>query len=598
MNDTTNEKILYQVMEIVGPNSPLTSYETMTFSLQLLCWAKMTSAGQLKGALKMQESAFTSPEKIMKIWDELGKQSDKLKTAYSNWKLPARLTPATLGAAIDLCVRLAETGVLDNFDPTDCFAQIMGREGGEYSLPPELADVMAVLADIKAKTNVYTPWDNGVQLAVRAAKCGATAYIEIMREPQLAALISMFVDANIEIVHGDPIREPSAVEGGKLRLFDTCIAFPPIGIKYTPEVFDRDWYGRFKERTNSGTVLALWHILAQTKGRAVIAVPHSILFSPGADRTVREELLQRGLIEAVIAMPSGLLSHANISFAIIVLNMSSPQKTIRFVNAEDDRFREPISKAKAKLIDIEGIVARATGALVDELVVVVPMETVIANDTMLQVNRYVLPESTRKTEQLLASSPTRQLGELVSIFRPMPLTGNDEAIKALEVGAADLPEFAYIAPPTKKIAIDRATAQRNSHQFLQPLDIVIIIKGSVGKVGIVPNDIPSPGEGGWVVGQSAIILRLNKNEAMDPRALLMYLRSPLGRELLDGIAVKGATIPLIQQRELQRLPVVIPTQKEAVEIGSILDEQANIQQDIEQLRTRQAELAKNIWTLE
>lgn len=597
MNDTANEKILWQVMEIVGPNSPLTNYEAMTFSLQLLGWARMTRAGQMKGALRMQESTYASADWVMKTWDDLAKRSDKLRAAYSNWKLPSRLTPSALGAAIDLCVRLAETGVLDNFDPTDCFAQIMGREGGEYSLPAELANVMTSLAKIKPGNNVYTPWDNGIQLAARAARLGASAYIETMREPQLPALISMFVDGEIDIAHGDPVREPSAVEGGKLRKFDTCLAFPPIGIRYTPDVFERDWYGRFKERTNSGTVLAVWHIMAQTSGRAVIAVPHSILFSPGADKILREDLLKKGLIESIIAMPSGLLSHVNLSFALLVLNLREPRQTIRFVNAENDRFREPISKARARLIDIEGIVARATGEIVDELVAEVSTETIFANDTMLQVNRYVLPESTRRTEQLLASSQTRQLGEIVTIFRPMPTTSNDEAVKAWEVGAADLPEFAYIAPPNKQVGIEPAAAQRNKHQFLQPLDIVMIIKGSVGKVGIVPNDIPQQGEGGWIAGQSAVILRVNDSDIIDPRTLVMYLRSPLGRELLDGIAVKGATIPLIQQRELQRLPVVIPSKKDAAEISSFLDEQAKIQREIEQLRAQQAELAQRFWTL-
>jgi len=598
MNDTTNKRILGQVMEIIGANSALSNYEAMPLSLQLLGWAKISQSGKLPEGLNIQERSYADPNWIMRVWEELAQRSDILRAAYSSWKIPSRLAPSLMVAAIDLCIRLAETGMLTTFDPTDCISQFSGREAGEYSLPPELANIMVALARIAPNTRVYTPWDNSIQLASRAAKLGATAYIETMREPLLPAVISMFVDGNIEIAHGDPIREPSAVEGGKLRSFDTCIAFPPIGMRYTPDVLEKDLYGRFRERTNSGTVLAVWHIIAQTSGRAVIAVPHSLLFSPGADRSIREELIKRGLVEAVIAMPSGILPHTNLSFALIVLNMSEPRQSIRFVNAEDARFREPISKARAKLIDVEGIVARATGDLTDELVVEATTEEILANDTILQVNRYVLPESKRKTERLLASSPIRLLGEIVSILRPMPTTSSDEAVKAWEVGAADLPEFAYIAPPTKEVGIDSATIQRNRHLFLQPLDIIMIIKGSVGKVGIVPEDIPPPGEGGWIAGQSAVILRVTNREFIDPKTLAVYLRSPLGRELLDGIAVKGATIPLIQQRELQRLPIVTLPIKDGAEIGNILDEQASIQQEIEALRARQVKLSKQFWTLD
>lgn len=597
MNDTTSEKIMLQIMDVFRASN-LTNYEAMTFSLQLLGWAKMSQSGELKGALKIQQNSYADPEWIMKAWDELAKRSDILRAAYSNWKMPSRLSPSLMGAAIDLCVRLAETGMLDKFDPTDCVSQFFGKEAGEHSLPSELATIMTTLAKVEPRTSVYAPWDYSIQLASRATRSGASAYIETGRESLLPALISMFVDGQIEIASGDPIREPSAVEGGKLRKFDTCLAFPPIGMRYAPDVIERDLYGRFKERTNSGTVLAVWHIMAQTSGRAVIAVPCSFLFSPGADRSIREYLLKEGLLEAVIAMPSGLLAYIGIPFALLVLNMSASKKTIRFVNAESDRFRVAISKARARLADIEGIVARATGDLTDELVVEATTDEVFANDTMLQVNRYVLPESTLKAERMLALSHTKLLGEIASILRPMPTISSEDAIRAWEVGAADLPEFAYIAPPAKEIGIDDATVQRNKHLFLQPLDIVIIIKGSVGKVGIVPTEVPPPGEGGWIAGQSAVILRVTSHDIMDPKALAVYLRSPLGRELLDGIAVKGATIPLIQQRELQRLLIIIPSKKEAADIGNILDEQADIQKEIEELRARQIKLAKQVWTLD
>jgi type I restriction enzyme M protein len=147
------------------------------------------------------------------------------------------------------------------------------------------------------------------------------------------------------------------------------------------------------------------------------------------------------------------------------------------------------------------------------------------------------------------------------------------------------------------VGIESAIAQRNEHQFLRPHDIVLIIKGSVGKVGIVPEDVPAPGAEGWIVGQSGVILRVNDPNIIDPRTLAVYLRSKLGKELLDGVAVRGATIPLIQLRELQRLPIIIPTTEKAAEIGALLDDEDRIQREIEQLRVRQAGLASQVWAM-
>ena len=597
MNDSTNEKILLEVMDIF--RGPMTAHEALVFSLQMLCWAKISRNNRMPDGLKIQAQQFADPLWVRDVWSEVSRRPGIIGSAYSSGKIPSRLEPPSLSAAITLCLRLAGTGVLDNFDPTDSFSQIFGREAMEYCLPAELAEAMIILADIKPETSVYAPWDNSAQLAARAVKMGASAYIETIHDPMLPALISMFATGDIEIAHCDPIREPSAVVGGKLRQFEACVAFPPLGLRYTAEVIGRDWYNRFSDRRSSGAVLAVRHIVAQTSGRAVIAVPHILLFSLGGEKALREDLLNQGLIEAVISMPSGLLSNPTISFALLVLNMKKPHKTIRFINADADRFREAIPRARArvKLVDIEGIVDRITGTVNDELVAEVHAREVIDNDCILQVNRYVLPEWQRKIHRVLAKDQTRQLGDIVTMIRPIPLAPSDDMVVALEVVTADLPEMGYIPPPTKDVQIDRSTAIKKKI-FLRPHDLLLIFKGSVGKVGIIPDTVPDPGEGGWLAGQSAIVLRVNNSKEVDPKALAVYLKSELGQRLLESICLQGATIPMIQLRELQRLPVIVPPMQEATKIGIILDEQAKIQREIEGLRTRQASLANKFWTLD
>jgi type I restriction enzyme M protein len=155
----------------------------------------------------------------------------------------------------------------------------------------------------------------------------------------------------------------------------------------------------------------------------------------------------------------------------------------------------------------------------------------------------------------------------------------------------------YIPTPSKEVQIDKGSASKK-RLFLRPFDVLLIYKGSVGKVGITPESVPEPGEGGWIAGQSAVVLRVNNPYQVNPKALAVYLRSDLGQKLLESISVQGATIPMIQLRELQKLPVIIPPTEDAAEIGKILDDQSKIQCEIEQLRAKQIELARSIWTLE
>ena len=597
MNESTSGKIVHEVMDLV--RGPMPAYDALIFGLQLLCWAKISPDDHMPDGLKIQSPQLADPNWVRDIWSELGQRPGIIGAAYSGGNFPTCLEPSRLSAAIVLCMRLAETGVLEIFDPTDSFPQVFGRDAMEYYLPPELADAMIALARIEPSASMYAPWDHSAQLAERATAQGARAYIETMHDPRLPALICLFATGDIEIAHSDPIREPSAVVAGKLRQFDACAAFPPLGLRYTSEVVGQDWYNRFRDRSSSGAVLAVRHIVAQTSGRAVIAVPFSLLFSPGGEKALREDLLNQGHVEAVISMPSGLLLNPTISFALLVLDMKERHNTIRFVNAESEGFRQPIPKARARarLKDIEGIVARANGAITDELVAEVQTKEVINADCILQVNRYVHPEWQRKIKAIINSNHKLLLGDLVTIIRPMTPSTSLDTFNALEVMTSDLPEMGYVPPPSKKVQIDKNNATKR-RLFLRPFDVLLVFKGSVGRVGITPESLPGPGEGGWLAGQSAVVLRVIDPEQISPKTLAVYLRSEIGQKLLESISVQGATIPMIQLRELQRLPVIVPPRQVADEIANILDEQAKIQHEIDQLRAQQVKLAHQVWSLE
>src|SRR5690606_595739 len=133
----------------------------------------------------------------------------------------------------------------------------------------------------------------------------------------------------------------------------------------------------------------------------------------------------------------------------------------------------------------------------------------------------------------------------------------------------------YIKHPTKTVRIDRATVASGRTQFLHARDIVLVIKGSVGKTGIVPRDVPPAGPEGWSAGQSCIILRSKRSDIITPEALAIQLRSPVGQESLRRIS-SGATIPLIRSKELVRMPILVPDEATARKAAAALEEEARL----------------------
>lgn len=595
MINIKNNKIIIQIMEILK-KSPLTLKESFVLSLQLLCLPKLSKKGLLSKEVNIED--LSNMEVFKDTWEALAEDPGKIGVAYSHSGTLNNIDHSILKRAVDFCVKVSLAGLLDDFDPTDCMSSISGRKTGEFAIPPELADLIVKIADIKAGMSVYTPWDNTGQLSSRAARLGADVCSEVSVLSPVPALISLFMESCVDITHTDPICEPCSVEGGNLKKFDVTIAFLPIGLKYDPQISQMDLYNRFPEVTKSGNVLAFRHVLSQTKRKAVLVVPNVLLFSPGSELALRKDIISKGIIETVIALPSGLLQTTNIPLSAIVLDLSAIRQNVRFINADTDRYREMTSKARSRMKNIDYIFKDIYKTPLNNFASdMVSVDYIIKNDFNLQINRYGLSDPAKKINVVLAKSKTIPFSEIVSVIRPMPIKLSNSTIKAFEIGAVNLPDYGYIEEPIKIVETDKALANKNKQRFIQPNDVILVIKGNVGRVGLAPDDAPEPGENGWVVGQSAIILRVKNKDLIDAKVLTAYLRSNVGRQLIENIKIKGATVPMLQLKELQKLMVVSPSEIEAAEIVAAMDDQAKIQKEIEDLKKRQASLTQKFWPL-
>ena len=604
-------KAIYQIVESVRLGG-LDYDRSVELALQLLAWEKLSRKNKIAKDLCFGEDFIKNPEKVVNVFQALAASGGLLKKAFGNLPIFISNNPYRFSDALEILNRLSLTGVLENLDVQNLADIKSGGPASRYlNMPGEVADLLVGLVGIKSKDSVYTPWDSSfAQLASRASMYSNDVYCESVLHSSVPALVSILSEKEFEVIVGDPIQSPTAIEGGKPKLFDLTIAFPPFGIRYQLDEIRRDLFNRFPERTQIGSVLSIRHALSQTGSKLVIAVQNSVLFSHGYEKELRRDLIDRGMIEAVIAMPSGLLTHANIAFAVLVINPNGSKRSIKFINADTPVFYSVVTRAKNdpknldalmtvkarnELINADRIIELVKSNMDSEHCAIVPTDKVVRNDFQLQVDRYVVSESRKKLEKRLSNLNTIQLGDMVRTVRAIPAgLAPEKPISAMEIGAFDLPQFGYIEPKGKAISIDSNLAKRYDDCFLRPLDIVLIVKGSVGKVGLVPFDVPAPGNGGWVAGQSAIVLRVHSEYCA--QSLFVQLRSPMGQALLASI-VSGATIKLIQLRELMRLEIVKSTPEQDAKSRKTIDAEDQLEKRIKDIKKEQEDLSRNIWNL-
>jgi len=608
MSKDNAEQVLLQVQSLLR-NSSLRHHESALLAFQLLVWAHLTSKGELEPKQAIDGALQYGASGIVEALSRLALSEGIIGQAFSDAPRRAQFSGDYIVSAVTAAKRLVEGGIFERFDPMEVAAELLQSAPDRLSVPVELASLMVRLTVGDGQLSVYCPWEYSGQFIAALMRDDVRLYAEAPVPSPLPALLSLFREAPTALVLSDPLRSPTAIKGGHLEKFDATLSFPPMGMQSNDEVAWRDLYGRFPIQKATSTGLIVQHVLAQTDGTAAIIVPNSFLFGPGKDREVREYLLDKGCVEAVIALPAGLYRSANVSTALLLLNVKAKHRHVGFVDASQPYFQQSVGKGHVTLANTDAIWVfcrsmrefagpHGPRGLDESLAVVVPNEEILHNGASLQVDRYVMASEQRDLQARLDTVRTTHLEDVAEIFNPVPNKDRNSdaaaAITVYEVGAADLPQAGYITAPEKTVSIQLSSRRSGSAEdvFLRPGDVLLIVKGSVGKVGIVPDAVPVSGSERWIAGQSSVVLR-SRNGRGDLRALGLWLRSADGQQLLAGIK-SGATIPMMSIQTLRKFKVPVLTEEWARRAIQVLEQEADIQRQIETLKVEQASLSEQL----
>ena len=130
---------------------------------------------------------------------------------------------------------------------------------------------------------------------------------------------------------------------------------------------------------------------------------------------------------------------------------------------------------------------------------------------------------------------------------------------------SDFGEDGLIHGGSKHRQLDERGAVRAEREKLQPGDILIGTRGTIGKVAMVADDVPD----NLIAGQTTVAIRLPKDGPIsDPVYLLRYLSLPEVGEYLESLA-GGATIRFIRNKDLGNLPVLLPSLEDQARVCAV-----------------------------
>jgi len=289
------------------------------------------------------------------------------------------------------------------------FATESGKSKGQFYTPAEVSRVMAqVLGIAKAKTSasttVYDPTCGSGSLLLKVAEAARTAVTLYGQEKEEAtsglARMNMILHRNpgASIEQGNTLADPKFLEGGQLKTFDYVVANPPFSDKRWRTGLGDDAYKRFDgfgmPPDKQGDYAYLLHIIRSLKstGRAACILPHGVLFRGNAEAEIRKNLVQRGLILAIIGLPANLFYGTGIPACILVVDKAgaAARKSIFMIDAAQGYMKDG-PKNRLRERDIHRIVDTYTtlDGSDPRYARMVGLDEIEKNDFNLNLPRYI-----------------------------------------------------------------------------------------------------------------------------------------------------------------------------------------------------------------
>ncbi|MBK0415813.1 N-6 DNA methylase [Chromobacterium haemolyticum] len=577
--DTPATKAYWQLADLARLDG---AHDAQLFALTWLAAGRMVALQQAGGVFAVRE--LVEPHAWEKLVDA-GFSAEAHNLISAHWSSAVGNDVSRRVAAADIVSGLEMELGVQRWDVLPCLSESSGRRDyAEGTFIPEMSSLLMDMVDAPPDSEVWIPFDVKGQLTVEALRRGwrVLATSPLASWPLIRQLL-------LTIETGQPqppsIRMESGVDTidiSDLRA-DYGLVVPPFGMRIKDS---RIWnWGIAKTRSHEqftrSESWALFEFGHRINQRIVFVTLQGVLFALGQEQRLREYLLSTPFhaLQTVVALPPGTLGTTALSGAILKFDGAGPTNKV---------FMADLVSGRRSLQEAGDILSAARKMVLEQLASDksrwVDCEEIAENEYSFAPSRYL-----RQVADL--GDKVVKLGDLCGAVRPPATTKEVSSFEVAEVGLPDLNNWQSINYNIEKTTYLKSEPKAAS--LVKPGDVVIAIKGSVGRVALMGEAARSRPT---VVSQSCLALRLNsKQQHLPAEVLVMYLRSPHGQAQLAGLQV-GAGVPHISPNTLLgAVSIPMPSAERCQEILRDYDRLCELELQIASLEGEMTDIARQRW---
>ena len=400
-------------------------------------------------AIEGSAQGFASEDDIKGLFEDLDTSSSRLGETVAEKN--ACLTKILQGIS-DINFGDFEENEIDAFGDAyefliSKYASNAGKSGGEYFTPQTVSKLLAKLVmDGQTKINkVYDPTCGSGSLLLQMKKQFDEHIIEegfygqdINMTNYNLARMNMFLHNvnynNFSILRGDTLLNPRHNDE---KPFDAIVSNPPYSISWIgdadPTLINDERFapaGKLAPK-NYADYAFIMHSLSylSSKGRAAIVCFPGIFYRKGAEKTIRQYLVDNNFVDCIIQLPEKLFFGTSIATCILVMSKNKVDNNVLFIDASKEYKKE----AENNILDSDNIETILTQFRdrtdKNYFSRYVDTSEIKENDYNLSVSSYVEKEDTREVIDIKVLN--QEIAETVKKIDALRQS-IDEIVKELE----------------------------------------------------------------------------------------------------------------------------------------------------------------------
>ncbi len=441
-------------------------------------------------------------------------------------------------------------------------------------LPPEVVWLMLSLSKNDSK-RIYCPYVSSHQLSTASTSFVEEVYLTMKDQPKTKNVIDLFNNLNVQIIDPFKLKEPKTK-------YDTALCYffqerhPKLDFEFNGSKFS----------SSNNTLIGLVHTLRMNPDRVVAIVSQGFLTSTGvAERYFKEYILKKNLLDMVIELPEQTIPGTRLQYSLLVLDRNrNDDQDILMLDSSEGFHEYTNNDSKAPVINWRKLLKELDVNRSRHLLRIPAgdPEEVFDNVDFSPRRHLALQNYLDSDEEF------EELGKITHLLRGNPLFDaveiedennvDDSELIFYEASVKDIGVGNVLQRPEKKLLSHRKLSPKQKELILRPNDILMTVKGGIGKLALVPE----MGEEKWIPSQSFQVVRAIRR-IYDPVVLFYQLLSDEVQEII-ATRVTGSTLGQLKIDDLKSLPIPL---LEEDKVADIKNKHANL-----------LELRKKIWELE